>query len=182
MNYLTLPIGSRSPDLVYAVVEVPLGEVNKYEYDPKLGVFRLDRPLYSSVHYPGEYGFVPSTLSTDGDPLDILVLTSQPSFSGCVIEARVLGVLDLIDQGVSDAKVLAVGAHDPQRKLLRNFADLEPHLLREIEHFFSVYKELEGKRTTVIGWRDVKEARSLIMESHRRFQEQAEPAHASSSR
>src|SRR5438552_16485862 len=118
MNYLTLPIGPGSPKLVNAVIEVPLGEVNKYEYDPALHVFRLDRPLYSAVHYPGEYGFIPSTLSQDGDALDILVLVSDPSFTGCMMEARPVGLLDMKDQGVPDQKILAVAASNPAHQAI----------------------------------------------------------------
>jgi len=172
MNYLTLPIGPGSPRLVNAVIEVPLGEVNKYEYDPELHVFRLDRPLYTSVHYPGEYGFIPSTLGSDGDPLDILVLASQPSFPGCVMEVRPVGLLRMLDQGIADEKILAVGAHNPQHQRIHDRSQVEPHVLKEIEHFFSVYKELEGKRTEIHGWRDADEAFRLIGETHRTFQAQ----------
>jgi inorganic pyrophosphatase len=172
MNYLTLPIGTGSPKLVNAVIEVPLGEVNKYEYDSALQVFRLDRPLYASVHYPGEYGFIPSTLGPDGDPLDILVLAGQPSFPGCLVEVRPVGILNMLDQGVPDAKVLAVGARNPQHLQIHDHADVEPHILREIEHFFSVYKELEGKRTKILGWRNAGNARQLIGKTHRAFQAQ----------
>src|ERR1041385_8610133 len=95
-NYLTLPIGTGVPDVVTAVVEIPLGQVNKYEYDKTLHVFRLDRNLYSPVHYPGDYGFVPSTLSHDGDPLDVLVLVDAPSFTGCLMTVRQIGVLKMV--------------------------------------------------------------------------------------
>jgi inorganic pyrophosphatase len=173
MNYLTLPIGPGSPKLVNAVIEVPLGEVNKYEYDPALHVFRLDRPLYTSVHYPGEYGFIPSTLGADGDALDILVLAGQPSFPGCVVEVRPVGLLNMIDQGVPDEKILAVGARNPQHQRIHDRPDVEPHVLKEIEHFFSVYKELEGKRTEILGWRNADDAHRLIGETHRNFQAQA---------
>src|SRR5258707_15813967 len=139
------------PERVNAVIEVPVGNVNKYEYDKDLRVFRLDRPLFSSVHYPCEYGFVPSTLSGDGDALDILVLTPAPTFSGCVLEARPVGVLKIVDQGLHDEKILAVAESSPIHHEVRDYRDLARHVLREIEHFFSVYKELEGKRTVVKG-------------------------------
>ncbi len=169
MNYLTLPIGEGCPEVVHAIIEVPLGEVNKYEYDRKLHVFRLDRPLYSSVHYPGDYGFIPSTLGGDGDPLDILMLAHHASFPGCLIAVRPVGVLDMLDQGLPDQKVLSVGVNDPHVKNIRNYRDIERSMLREIEHFFSIYKELEGKRTEVIGWRDQRQACELIRECHERF-------------
>ncbi len=171
MDYLTLPIGSRAPELINAVVEIPRGGSNKYEYDPTLKVFRLDRPLYSSVYYPCEYGFIPGTLGSDGDPLDILILSGRPSFTGCLVESRPVGVLDMLDHGISDLKILAVAAKDPQHSHIHNYRDVYPHVLREIEYFFSVYKELEGKETLVAGWRNVKEARKAIAEGHRHFVE-----------
>lgn len=169
IDYLHLPIGERCPELVNAVIEVPLGGVNKYEYDKTLKVFRLDRTLYSPVHYPGDYGFIPSTLACDGDPLDVLVLVDNASFPGCVIEVRPIGVLEMLDQGVRDEKVLAVVNHDPRYSEVSNYTDIYTHILREIEHFFSIYKDLEGKRTKTIAWRDEQEARRVILESRERF-------------
>jgi inorganic pyrophosphatase len=169
MDYLHLPIGERCPELVNAVIEVPLGGVNKYEYDKKLRVFRLDRTLYSPVHYPGDYGFIPSTLASDGDPLDVLVLVDNASFPGCLIEVRPIGVLEMLDQGVRDEKVLAVVNNDPRYTEVSNYTDIYTHILREVEHFFSIYKDLEGKRTKTIAWHDDKEARRVILESRKRF-------------
>src|SRR5215472_12870600 len=151
-DYLKLPIGSGAPDRVNAVIEIPQGSVHKYEYDKQLQVFRLDRTLYSPVHYPGDYGFVPGTLGLDGDPLDILVLVDAPSFSGCVIEVRPIGLLRMVDQGKQDGKILAVVENDPVYKQINDCGQLFPHLLREIEHFFSIYKSLEGKKTEIAGW------------------------------
>ena len=108
-NYLTLPVGAKAPEVVNCVIEIPLEGITKYEYDKDLHVFKLDRNLYSPVHYPGDYGFVPSTLSDDGDPLDVLVLVDAPSFPGCVMEVRPIGLLEMLDQGTLDEKVLAVG-------------------------------------------------------------------------
>jgi len=105
LDYVALPLGDKAPEVVNVVVEIPLQSINKYEYDKKLHVFRLDRNLYSPVHFPGDYGFLPSTLSHDGDPLDVLVLVDSPSFTGCVMEVRPIGVLDMLDQGVHDALV-----------------------------------------------------------------------------
>jgi len=169
MDYLHLPIGERCPELVNAVIEVPLGGVNKYEYDKKLRVFRLDRTLYSPVHYPGDYGFIPSTLASDGDPLDVLVLVDNASFPGCLIEVRPIGVLEMLDQGVRDEKVLAVVNNDPRYTEVSNYTDIYTHILRQVEHFFSIYKDLEGKRTKTIAWHDDKEARRVILESRKRF-------------
>ncbi len=171
IDYLHLPIGERCPDLVNAVVEVPLGGVNKYEYDKKLEVFRLDRTLYSPVHYPGDYGFIPSTLASDGDPLDVLVLVDNASFPGCLVEVRPIGILEMLDQGVRDEKVLAVVNNDPRYIGVNNYTDIYLHLLREIEHFFSIYKDLEGKRTKTIAWHNAEQARRVILEGRERFRE-----------
>jgi inorganic pyrophosphatase len=168
-NYLDLPIGGQSPNLVNAVIEIPAGGVNKYEYDKKLHVFRLDRRLFSPVHYPGDYGFIPSTLAADGDPLDVLVLMHDATFTGCLLEVRPVGVLQMTDQGKMDEKVLAVLESNPRHAEMKNYTDVYPHLLKEIAHFFSIYKDLEGKRTKMIGWEDVDKARVIINESHDRY-------------
>lgn len=169
LDYLKLPLGDQSPEVVNMVVEIPLQSVNKYEYDKKLHVFRLDRNLFSPVHFPGDYGFLPSTLSLDGDPLDVLVLVDNPSFPGCVMEVRPIGVLQMVDQGTPDEKLLAVGKSNPRYKDVWNYSEIYPHMLREIVHFFSIYKDLEGKRVETKGWTDASHARSLIMECQKRF-------------
>lgn len=168
-DYLQLPIGDRAPDIVTAVVEIPQGSVNKYEYDKKLNVFRLDRNLHSPVHYPGDYGFIPRTLAEDGDPLDILILGDAPTFSGCVCYARPIGMFEMLDQGIPDEKILAYATGNPRFSDIQNYTEVPPHILREIEHFFSIYKDLEGKRTRVLGWKDREEAHRNIRLSHERF-------------
>ncbi len=170
-NYLELPLGDKSPEVVTAVIEIPLEGINKYEYDKTLGVFRLDRNLYSPVHYPGDYGFIPSTLSEDGDPLDVLVLVDAPSFPGCVMDVRPIGLLDMLDQGVHDEKLLAVGKNNPRYKDVWNVSEIYPHMLREITHFFAIYKDLEGKRVEVKGWRDASFAREELIASAKRFED-----------
>ena len=172
MNCLTLPVGNDPPKIVNAVVEVPYGCTNKYEYDKTLQLFRLDRPLFASVQYPGEYGFIPSTLSPDGDALDIVILVTHPSFTGCLLEARPIGVLEMTDQNKPDQKILAVANSSPTHTQIKHLNDLAPHVLREIEHFFSIYKELEGKRTAVKGWSGIIVAHRLIREGVRRFRQQ----------
>src|SRR2546421_11971425 len=169
LDYLTLPLGDKAPEVVNVVIEIPLQSINKYEYDKKLHVFRLDRNLYSPVHFPGDYGFLPSTLSHDGDPLDVLVLVDSPSFTGCVMEVRPIGVLDMLDQGVHDEKLLAVGKSNPRYKDVWNFSEIYPHMLREITHFFSIYKDLEGKRVEVKGWRDASFARTKVADAQQNF-------------
>ena len=175
-DYIQLPLGERAPELVNAVIEIPLGERNKYEYDKRLHVFHLDRTLYSPVHYPGDYGFIPSTLSTDGDPLDVLVLVDEPSFPGCLIEVRPVGLLEMEDQGVKDEKVLAVPNYNARYFEVHSIDHVYPHMLREIAHFFSIYKDLEGKRVHALGWQDREVAHRVIMEAHRRFREERKAA------
>src|SRR5690349_7783834 len=173
INYLSLPTGDGAPAEENAVIEIPRGDTNKYEYDKELNVFRLDRNLYSPVHYPGDYGFIPSTLSDDGDPLDVLVLVDAPSFSGCVMTVRPIGALRMSDQGSEDEKILAVGLNNPIYKHVNDYAELYPHLLLEIEHFFSVYKELEAKRTRIKGWEDAERARQIVSESQKRYRKKS---------
>ena len=171
-NYLSLPIGDHAPIEVNAVIEIPRGQTNKYEYDKTLHVFRLDRNLYSPVHYRGDYGFIPSTLSDDGDPLDVLVLVDAPSFTGCLMTVRPIGFLEMVDQEQGDEKVLAVGTKNPIYKGVRDYEELYPHLLRGIEHFFAVYKELEAKTTRIVGWHNAERARAIISECQTRYQKQ----------
>jgi inorganic pyrophosphatase len=162
VNYLELPAGDRLPEVVNAVIEIPAEGINKYEYDKTLHVFRLDRNLYSPVHYPGDYGFIPSTLSEDGDPLDVLVLVDAPSFPGCLQQVRPIGVLEMMDQGVLDEKILAVGQNNPRYSAVWNYSEIYPHILKEITHFFSIYKDLEGKRVEIHGWHDAAYARDRV--------------------
>jgi inorganic pyrophosphatase len=168
-DYLDLPIGEQAPNVVTAVIEIPQGSSNKYEYDKQFHVFRLDRNLHSPVHYPGDYGFVPRTLAEDGDPLDILVLGDAPTFPGCIYPARPIGLFEMLDQGVRDEKVLAYATGNPRFSSIQNYTDVQAHILREVEHFFSIYKDLEGKRTRVLGWKDRESAHEIILASHARF-------------
>lgn len=169
MRYIDLPVGKQAPDLFNVVVEIPRGSANKYEFDTELNIFRLDRTLYSPMHYPGDYGFVPSTMAADGDPLDVLVLVESPTFTGCVIEARAIGMLAMVDQGKEDLKILCVPTRDPRAETLKDYKDVHPHRLREIEHFFRIYKELESKSTETNGWFGADEARKAILTSIEKF-------------
>ncbi|HKW75714.1 MAG TPA: inorganic diphosphatase [Terriglobales bacterium] len=168
-DYVRLPIGTEAPRLVNAVIEIPRDSVNKYEYDKELHVFRLDRTLFSPVHYPGDYGFIPRTLGLDGDPLDVLVLVEAPSFPGCLMEVRPIGVLRMIDQGRSDEKILAVAQSDPLYREVKEYSEVFTHTLREIEHFFAIYKSLEGKKTEISGWAGSEAAHTIISEGRQRF-------------
>lgn len=148
--------------IVEAFIEIPRGSQNKYEYDSARGVFRLDRVFHSPIRCPTEYGFIPGTLAEDGDELDILLLVTEPTFPGCLIPARVLGALEMRDQKGLDMKILAVPVNDPRFEHLSNMDDVPPHLKREIEYFFEVYKELEGHKTEVHGWKGAEEAYRLV--------------------
>ncbi len=163
--------GPESPELVRMIVEIPKNSANKYEYDGKLGVFRLDRALYSPMHYPGDYGFIPGTLAEDGDPLDVLALVGEPSFTGCLIEVRPVGLLNMVDGQEHDRKVLAVPAHNPRFDQIRTIDQIFSHVRREIEHFFEIYKELEGKKTRMEGWGDPRAARKAILDSRSKYLE-----------
>ena len=164
-----LPPGDKPPEHVTAFIEIPAKSRNKYELDKHSGLLKLDRVLFSAVHYPGDYGFIPRTLHEDHDPLDIMVRINKPTFPGCQIDARVVGVLKMLDKGEPDDKVLAVPMHDPIHDEVHDLGDLPSHFLREVEHFFKIYKDLEGKRVEIIGWFDAEEARRIIVESIDRY-------------
>jgi inorganic pyrophosphatase len=168
-NLLDLDPGLNCPETVRMIVEIPRNSGNKYEYDKALGIFRLDRPLYASTHYPGDYGFVPGTKALDDDPTDILALTDEPTFPGCLLEVRPIGVLDIVDQHEPDQKILAVPDRDPRYTQVHSIDQIYAHLQREIQHFFSIYKELEGKITRVVGWRGPEEARKVILADRERY-------------
>jgi inorganic pyrophosphatase len=158
-----IPTGPKPPDELTAVIEIPTNEQNKYELDKRLGVYRLDRVLHSAVHYPGDYGFLPRTLGDDGDPLDVLVLMTVPVFTGCLVDARPIGLFHLVDRGQADEKVLAVPLHDPYAQGMADLSDIPAHYLKEIEHFFQVYKDLEGTRTETRGFEGAAAAREAVV-------------------
>jgi inorganic pyrophosphatase len=160
-----IPTGRNPPESLTAVIEIPANERNKYELDKDSGLFRLDRVLHSAVHYPGDYGFFPRTLGDDGDPLDVLLLMTIPVFTGCLVECRPIGLFHLVDHGDADEKVLAVPFADPYFDGQHDIADIPQHYLREIEHFFRVYKDLEGKHTETRGFEDATAARRAITQA-----------------
>lgn len=145
-----------------AMVEIPRGGRNKYEYDEKNCVLRLDRVLYSSVHYPVDYGFIPGTRAPDGDHLDVMIVVEEPTFPGCVMSVRPIGMLRMLDEKGEDYKILAVPTRDPRFEDIRELPDLPSHWLREIENFFQTYKYLEGVPTEVLGWEGKEKARQTI--------------------
>ncbi len=157
--------GPSVPEVIYAVIEIPKGSRNKYEYDKDMEAFALDRVLYSPFHYPAEYGIIPKTLYDDGDPMDVMVLMDQPTFPGCVIETRPIGVMRMIDGDDKDDKILGVPVNDPRYKDINDIDDIPSHLLDEIAHFFKEYKTLEGKVTKVLGWEHAEEAFEAVKHS-----------------
>ena len=160
------------------IVEIPRNSSNKYEYDGELELFRLDRALYSPMHYPGDYGFIPGTLAEDDDPIDVLCLVSEPSFTGCMIEVRPIGLLNMIDSEEGDQKILAVPNRNPRYDQIHTVDQVFQHVRREIEHFFTIYKELEGKNTQMQGWLRPKETREEILKARKRYLERKQkPAH-----
>lgn len=163
VNLEALPVGDDAPEIVNVVVEVPAGSRNKYEYEPELGVIMRDRVLPGNVRYPADYGFIPSTVSTDGEPLDAVVAAYDPVFPGCVLRARVIGALELTGQGGSEPNVFAVPADDPRFEEIGALEDLPEQNLREIENFFVTFKRLEGdEEVEVQGWHALEEAHQVI--------------------
>lgn len=144
------------------LIEIPKGSRNKYEYDFELKKIRYDRMLFSSMMYPADYGFIPETLALDGDPLDILVLVHEPTFPGCVMEVKPIGVFHMADEKGPDEKIICVPVSDPIWNKYSDLNEINPHLVKEIEHFFQVYKDLENKKVDVGGWGDASEARAII--------------------
>jgi inorganic pyrophosphatase len=149
-------------DAVLVFVEIPTGTRNKYEVDAETGAIVLDRMLFTSMHYPAEYGFIEGTMGEDGDPLDALVFVGEPTFPGCRIRARPIGLFRMWDEKGRDEKILCVPLRDPAWSHVERLDDLRPTLRAEIEHFFRVYKELEGKPTGTEGFGDVAEALDVI--------------------
>jgi inorganic pyrophosphatase len=153
---------------VMVFVEIPTGSRNKYERDHETGEIVLDRMLFTSMHYPADYGFIEGTLGEDGDPLDALVFVGEPTFPGCRIRARPVGLFRMWDEKGQDEKILCVPLRDPSWSHVRELDDLRPTLRNEIEHFFAVYKDLEGKPTGTEGFGNREEALRVIEEARGR--------------
>ena len=141
-----------APGLVNIIVEIPAGSTNKYEYNKECGIMVLDRVLYSSVRYPFDYGFVPNTLAEDGFPLDAMVIMEEPTFAGCLITARPIGILDMIDCGAHDGKLLCVPTADSRMKNIHSIRQISPKQLEDVAEFFRTYKSMEGRATNIKGW------------------------------
>ncbi|MBI1910554.1 MAG: inorganic diphosphatase [Deltaproteobacteria bacterium] len=160
------------PFTIPVMIEIPKGCRNKYEYDKEKRVIKFDRMLFSAVHYPSDYGFIPETLALDGDPLDALVLVWEPTFPGCLIEAKPIGLFKMWDEKGPDEKILCVPIGDPLWNYIEDLKTVPPHLLKEIGHFFKIYKDLEKKKTGVGGWEDKKAAIRIIKEAKQRYLDQ----------
>jgi inorganic pyrophosphatase len=172
MSLQNVPIGDNAPDIINAVIEIPARTSMKYEYDEEFDVIRLDRVLHSPMFYPADYGFIPHTRAEDGDHLDVLVLISQPIITGCVVEVRPVGILDMEDNAGIDWKILAVPTKDSRYSHITHIDHVNQHLKDEIQHFFEQYKHLENKWAKVRGWLDVEEAHKRICEAQERFEQE----------
>ncbi|MAG47841.1 inorganic pyrophosphatase [archaeon] len=141
--------GKKAPEEITVAIEVPTGSQNKYELDKESGMVKLDRVLYSPMHYPGDYGLIPKTLWLDGDPLDVLVLTTNPLLPGVLADVRPIGVLKMVDNGEEDDKIIAVPIEDPRFNEIKDIKHISEHKRKEIKHFFEVYKHLQNVKVTV---------------------------------
>jgi inorganic pyrophosphatase len=166
--------GANVPHEINVIVEIPKGSQNKYEYDEEHHLVKLDRVLHSPLYYPGEYGFIPQTLGKDGDPMDALVLVNFPTYPGVLIECRVIGMLEMIDQGEADDKILCVPVNDIRYGHVKNVNDIRDPVLNEIAHFFRTYKDLEGKKVEIAGWKSKEEAYEIINLSLKRYKKQGQ--------
>ncbi len=159
--------------VIEAIVEIPMGTKNKYEIDKERNRIKLDRVLYSQMTYPAEYGYIEKTLAEDNDPLDILIIASTKTFPGCIVDARVIGALDMIDNDEKDHKIIAVMHKDPRFSHIHEIKDIQEHMLREIKHFFRTYKDLqENKKVEVFDFQDKQYAEKLIDSSITRYKKQ----------
>ncbi len=168
-NLYNYPLGDRFPEESAVVIEITKGSRNKYEYDATYGAIRLDRVLSSPLHYVAEYGFFPQTLAGDGDPADVLVPMEEPTFPGCIIEVRPVGLLKMEDEKGEDYKILAVPVGDRRYAEVTQLDHLPPHLLLEIEHFFTVYKNLDGLYPSVSGWENERKAKEYLRTCHETY-------------
>lgn len=153
------------PEEITVVVEIPKGSLNKYELDKETGLIKLDRVSHTAQTFPFDYGFVPQTHWHDGDPLDVILVTTSPLIPGILVDARPLAVMDMIDSGESDAKIIAVPVGDPRFGHMKDLSDVNPHFIKEVTHFYENYKKLQNKEVTIPSVRDAAAAKAVITES-----------------
>lgn len=165
-------VGASPPEIVNAVIEVPKGSKAKYELDKVSGILRLDRILFSSVHYPANYGFIPRTYCGDHDPLDILVLGQEPVVPLCLMRAKPIGVMKMIDQGEEDDKIIAVHLDDPEYAHYNSISELPPHRMIEVRRFFEDYKTLERKTVKIEHFLEAKDARQVVVDAIQLYQKE----------
>lgn len=163
-------LDEENPDIVPAIIEVPKGSQIKYELDKKSGLVKVDRILYSSVHYPANYGFIPQTYCADNDPLDVLVLGQESVAPLCIMRARPIGVMKMIDAGVADDKIIAIHEDDPQYNCYHHIDDLPPHTLKTLQRFFEDYKILENKEVKIESFLGPKEAMAILKKALELYQ------------
>jgi inorganic pyrophosphatase len=164
MNLLHDITPGNIPDEINVIVEINKGSKNKFELDKETGMIKLDRVMHTAQDYPFDYGFVPQTHWHDGDPLDVVLLTTYPLIPGILVEARPVAVIDMVDGGESDAKIIAVPLGDPRFKNVQSLKDVNEHTLKEIEHFFLTYKQIQKKTVTIDSVRDIEDAKNVIKE------------------
>lgn len=165
------PVGRKPPEFVNGIIEISIGMRAKYEVDKETGLLKLDRVLYSSVYYPANYGFIPQTLGEDMDPLDIMILSQVPIQPLCLVPARVIGVMRMIDQGLADEKILAVVENDASVGHLRDVSELPPHFTVELKEFFETYKRLENKVVTVPDFQGREIAMDIIVRARTYYEQ-----------
>jgi inorganic pyrophosphatase len=169
--------GNKAPEVVNAVIEIPEGSRAKYEVDKETGLLRLDRVIYSSFHYPVNYGFIPQTLGQDNDPLDILVICSQAIQSLCLVEATVIGNMQMIDQGQVDDKIIAVATNDPSVNHIKSVEELPPHFIAELKNYFEQYKVLENKIVEIDDFQDKTIAMKILTDAINLYKEKFKGLH-----
>lgn len=163
--------GENIPNTINVIIEIPKGSKNKYEIDKDTGLIKLDRAMKTSQDYPFDYGFVPQTLWEDGDALDVIVLTTYPLSTGILVEARPVAVMRMIDGGEGDDKIIAVPESDPRWDGVKSLDDINPHTIKEIQHFLETYKTIEGKKVEITGVEDTSAAQEAIQKSINLYKE-----------
>lgn len=172
MNLLhDITAGSKAPEVINVIIEIPKGSKNKYELDKETGLITLDRAMHTSQDYPFDYGFMPQSHWHDGDPLDVVVLTTYPLAPGVLVKVRPVAIMHMVDDGESDAKIIGVPESDPRFAAINDLADINPHTIKEIEHFFTTYKQLQKKEVRIDGIEGKTAAIHAITESQKLYTE-----------